>query len=167
MSIILGNTGRSCVSMNKFDKKKLIGSLCCPILTFLWGSIRSLSDLSWGADFTGKGAFRLTAFIAIIFGGILPVILTLTREIHTERYLKKRLIVIVLVYLVNRINNNITVAVAAFVGYMIVGVGAMMFQILKVQDEDTNGSERAVLMLSDPTVYWTLYWFLLYIINYL
>lgn len=150
--------------MYKFDKKKLIGSLCCPILTFLWGSIRLLSDLSWGADFTGKSSFRLTSFIAIIFGGILPVILTLTREIHTERYLKKRLIVIVLVYLVNMINNNITVPVFAFVGYMIVGVGAMMFQILKVQDEDTSGGERAVLILSDPIVYWTIYWFMLYIV---
>ena len=153
--------------MYKFDKKELIASLCCPILTFLWGSIRSLTDLSWGADFTGKGSFRLTAFVAIVFGGILPVILTLTREIHTERYLKKRLIVIVLVFLVNKINNNIPVAVFAFVFYMIVGVGAMMFQIFKVQDEDTSGGERAVLMLSDPTLYWTLYWFLFYIINYL
>lgn len=151
--------------MYKFDKKELIGSLCCPILTFLWGSIRSLVDLSWGANFTGKGSFRLTAFVAIVFGGILPFILTLALKIHTEQYLKKRIITIVIVYVANSFIGHIGVPVVMFVFNMLVGIGAVIYQIIKVQDEDTSSGERAVFMLSDPIVYWTVYWFLFYIIN--
>ena len=124
-------------------------------------------DLSSGADFTGKGSFRLTALIAILVGGILPVILTLARKIHTEQYLKKRIITIVIVYVANGFIGHIGIPVVSVVLYMLVGVGAVIYQIIKVQDEDTSGGERIVLMLSDPIIYWTLYWFLLYTINYL
>ena len=153
------------VSMYNFTRKELVGSLCCPALTILWCIIRVLTDLSWGAEFTGKGFFRLTPFIAFFVGGFLPIILTLACKIHTEHYLKKRLILIVIVYVFNGFIGLIGVPVVMFALYMTVGIGAVIYQLLKVQDEDTSGGERAVIMLSDPIVYWTIYHFIFWIIK--
>ena len=152
-------------TMRGFEKKELIGSLFCPALTLLWGTVRILVDLSWGAEFTGRGSFRLTAFVAVLIGGVLPFIITLAGKIHTEQYLKKRLITIVIVYIFNGLIGLIGYPVIMFPLYMFVGIGAVIIQVFKVQNEDTSGGERAVLMLSDPIVYWTIHWFMLYIVK--
>lgn len=149
--------------MRGFEKKELIGSLFCPALTLIWGLVRALVDFSWGAEFTGKGSFRLTYFAAILIGGILPIILTLAGKIHTEQYLKKRLIAIVIVYVLTSL-VSMGYAWVLFVFDMLVCIGAIVYQVMRVQDEDTSGGERAVMMLSDPIVYWTIYWFILWFI---
>ena len=42
--------------------------------------------------------------------------------------------------------------------YMIIlCAGAIVYQVLKVQAEETSGGERAILMLSDPGLYWLIY----------
>ena len=151
--------------MRGFEKKELIGSLFCPVLTLLWGLIRGLVDFSWGAEFTGRGSFRLTAFVAILIGGILPVIMTLAGKIHTEKYLKKRLIIIVIVYVVTGFINQIGYPVILFAYDMLVYIGAIIYQVRRVQNKDTSGGERAVLILSDPIVYWTIYWFVFWLID--
>ena len=53
----------------------------------------------------------------------------------------------------------------AFVFYMLLGVGAVVYQVLKVQDADTSDGERAVIMLSDPIAYWTIYNFVFWVIK--
>lgn len=53
----------------------------------------------------------------------------------------------------------IGVPVITLSAYMLAGVTAIIYQVLKVQDEETVGKERTVLFLSDPVVYWTVYWF--------
>lgn len=150
--------------MNAFTKRELIGSLFCPIYTFLWGTGRFLVDISWGI--TGKNSFRLATLTAIFIGGVLPVFLTLTLKIHTEQYLKKRLITIVVIYIANGFIGLIGYPIVMLPMYMIFGVGAIIFQILKVQEKDTLGKERVVLMVSDPIIYWTMYWLLYWTLNW-
>ena len=135
-----------------FTAKELFGALCCPFLAFLWGIVRWLNDLSLGEQFLGRGIFRVTYFLAM-FSGILTAILTLKLNLHTERYLKKRLIIIAAVIVMTGfINGNGHVGVMITLD-LLVYVGAVVLQILTVQDQNTFGAERAVLMLSDPVVY--------------
>lgn len=153
--------------MREFNRRELIESLFCPALTILWGSVRFFADLACGLKFTGEGSFRLTAIFAVFIGGILPVILTLKHKIHTEQYLKKRIITIIAVYVANSFIGHIGNSVTMFALNMIVGIGAVLFQILKIQDENTLGKERVVLILSDPIVYWTIYWFIFWFTEFL
>lgn len=153
--------------MRGFTKRELIGSLFCPALTILWGSVRFLVDLTCGLKFKGEGSFRLAAIFAVIIGGILPIILTLTHSIHTEHYLKKRIITIIVVYVANGFIGLFGNGVTMLALYMIIGIGAVLFQILKIQEENTLGKERLVLILSDPIVYWTIYWFIFWFTEFL
>ena len=109
----------------------------------------------------------MTAIFAIIIGGILPIILTLTHSIHTEHYLKKRIITIIVVYVANGFIGLFGNGVTMLALYMIIGIGAVLFQILKIQEENTLGKERLVLILSDPIVYWTIYWFIFWFTEFL
>jgi len=91
---------------------ELAMSLCCPLISFLWGVIRTFADLTGGASIGMIGT---------------PVIM--------------------------------------FALYMPVGVTAVIFQILKVQDNLNTAGERTVLIMSDPIIYWTIYWFLFWVIK--
>lgn len=154
--------------MSNFSRRELIGSLLCPFLTLFWGAIRFVNDiLILGMGFTGRDAFHIMYIVAFFIGGILPAILTLALGVHTERYLKKRLIVIVVVYLLDSGIGLIGYPVVMFSLSALVDVGAVLYQILKVQDEDTSGSQRAVLMLSDPVLYWLIYWFIFWFTYFL
>lgn len=151
--------------MRNFSKGELAGSLAVPMLTFLWGLIYTISRLSTGAEFLGKGSSHLAYPLAMIFGGALPVFLTLKFKIHTEDYLKKRLILIIIIRVIFGFIGHIGKIMPMFIFYMLFGVGAIIFEVFKIQDESTTGGERAVLMLSDPIIYWTLENFIMYFIK--
>lgn len=156
--------------MSNFSRRELIGSLLCPFLTLFWGTLRFVNDiLILGMGLSGKDTFHIMYIVAFFIGGILPAILTLALGVHTEQYLKKRIIVIVIIYVANNCIGMIGYPVMMIPLYVLVGVGSVVYQVVKVQDEDTSGSERAVLMLSDITVYWLLYyciyWFTDYVIK--
>lgn len=140
--------------MPYFTKKELIMSLCCPVITFLWGCHILLSG------------FPLIGLVALLIGGVLPVILTLRFKIRTDSYLLIRFIVIVVVYGLNRFFENFGfpggTSVSDFVLHMIVNVTAVLLQYLAVKDEDVTKGERAVLVLSDPILWWAIYYFVYY-----
>lgn len=143
-----------------FTRKDLIFSLACPVLTFLWGAVRFINDLSWG----GRSWVNFLCFFsAMIIGGLLPVALTLLLGIHTENYLKERLIVIAFTYVAFSLIGKIGIPLVMFIFYMLFGIGAVIFQLLKVQDESLSNIGRTVLIISDPIVYWTLRFFLIYV----
>lgn len=48
---------------------------------------------------------------------------------------------------------------SGFVLYTIVNVTAVLLQYLTVKDEDVTKGERAVLVLSDPILWWVVYYF--------
>lgn len=145
-----------------FTLKELVFSLACPALTFLWGAVRFIDDLSWGGRYWVD---FLSYFAAMIIGGLLPAALTLLLGIHTEDYLKERLIVIVVIYLANCFIGMIGVPLIMFIYFMLFGVGAIIYQVLKVQDEKLSGVGRAVLIISDPIVYWTFRLFLMDVVR--
>lgn len=59
--------------------------------------------------FPNNGGFPLVDLAAVLIGGILPAVLTLRLKIHTEKYLIKRLIIIVVIFAVNRFIRNLLV----------------------------------------------------------
>lgn len=151
--------------MSDFTKKQLAGSLCCPVLCFIWGLIRSLYDFSWGAEFTGKGIFRMSYLAAVLIGGIISAVLTLGFKIHTEYYLDKRLIVIAAVFVFHGIIGRFMLesVIILLIMYMVVSATALVVEFVKIHDANTDWGERTVLILSDPIIYWTAYWLVLYI----
>ena len=148
--------------MNGFTRKELIKSLVCPCLTVLWAVVYILNTLSWGGSFSGVGIHRMTYFFAIPIGGILPVILTLALNIHTEQYLTKRLFVIAFTVVAFSFIGHIGTDVIMLIFILIFGVGAVIFQVLKVHTEDTTARERVALILGDPIIYYTIDFAILY-----
>ena len=144
--------------MKDFLRIELIKSLFFPGLCALWVTVRFIDELLWGADFTAGNYFRPISYIsALVFGCGVPVLLTLTRNIHTERYFKKRLIIFIVMYVGLSFLNLISDQTLYTFYYLFFGVGSVVYQVFKVQGEDTPAAERAVLMLSDPVIYWTIY----------
>lgn len=149
--------------MNSFTKKELILSLLFPFLTFLWGVGNVITPIFFEGSikdsfvYTGTYFPNVTWVVAILIGGILPAVLTLTLKVHTEQYLKKRLCVLALIIVVFQIVNHVMSAFLVEIYMIILCAGAIVYQVLKVQAEETSGGERAILMLSDPGLYWLIY----------
>lgn len=139
-------------------------SLVCPFLCLLWGSARIIIYLADGerlTDFFVSHYFpNAVCFAAVLVGGILSAVLTLTRKIHTEDYLLKRLAVMGAVIVFHQIMIFIGNALIVEPCLSLAGAAAVIYQILKVQNEDTSGGERAVMMMSDPILYLTIFWIL-------
>ena len=153
--------------MVKFSGKGLAASLCCPCLSFLWGMIRLIYDLSWGADFGGKGIFRISYICAVLIGGLLSAILTLTLDIHTEYYLGIRILVIIGVFIFHSIVSRFVLgnSMVLLTMYMLVSAAGFIVQFKRVRDINTDAGESVILIISDPILYWTVYWLLLYLVN--
>lgn len=150
--------------MNSFSKKQLFMSLACPFLCFLWGSVRIISALTGGVRleeiFVSKYFPAGICFAALLIGGILSAVLTVTLKIHTEEYLIKRLAVIGAVIIVQQVLLFVGMDGRVFALVSLVEAAAVIYQVLKVQNEGTTGGERAVMMMSDPVLYWMIFWFL-------
>lgn len=111
--------------------------------------------------FVGKYFFNSICLAALLIGGVLSAVLTLTLKIHTEYYLLKRLAVIAAVIIVQLVLLILPLDAAVYdLGLSLLGAAAVIYQVLKVQNEGTSGGERAVMMLSDPILYWMIFWFL-------
>lgn len=144
--------------MKDFLRIELIKSLFFPGLCALWVIVRFFSELSGGVNFPAGNFCRPISYgSALIFGCGVPVLLTLSRNVHTERYLKKRLIILVVAYVALSLLNLISEPVLYAFYYLFFGVFFVVLQVFKVQEEDTPAAERAVLMLSDPVIYWTMF----------
>ena len=109
--------------MSNFSRRELIGSLLCPFLTLFWGALRFVNDiLILGMGLTGRDTFHIMYIVAFFIGGILPAILTLALGVHTEQYLKKRIIVIAIIYVANNCIGMIGYPVIMIPLYVLVGV---------------------------------------------
>lgn len=144
--------------MKDFLRVELIKSLIFPGLCALWVIVRFFSELTGGVNFLAGNFCRPISYgSALIFGCGVPVLLTLSRNVHTERYLKKRLIILVVAYVGLSFLNLISEPLLYTFYYLFFGVFFVVLQVFKVQEEDTPAAERAVLMLSDPVIYWTMF----------
>lgn len=150
--------------MTNFTKKQLAKSLCCPIMTFLWGFVGCIDALIYSLEFTSNGIFRWCFIAAIAVGGVLCTYLTLKIDIHTEYYLDKRLMLIAVVFVFHVIISRFMISNEIFyiVLYMLVGIIAYIVQFTQIRDENTDLGELTIIVLSDPILYWTMYWILIY-----
>ncbi len=144
--------------MKNFSGKQLAGSLFCPALSFLWGLVRLIDTLASGTGFTGKNLFRITFFGAVLIGGVLCTVLTLAFDIHTEYYLGKRSILLFAVIAFRAVISRFMVSnlMILLVLYLLVGIAAYIIIFAVIRDGNTDPGELTVLVLSEPTLYWTI-----------
>lgn len=141
--------------MNKFTKKELLLSLACNSLALLWAVAVFLVDFIGGANDGALLSVRLIYPIAALIGGVLPIILTITLGIHTERYFVKRAAAILVTGVaIQAVVNLLSIAAICLICFIGLCAAEILYEVLKIQDEATTAGERAVLMLSNPLVYW-------------
>lgn len=142
--------------MNGYTKSEFALSIACSSLTLLWAVARFVLDTIWHANNGNYISVRLVYPIAVLIGGVLPIILTITLRIHTERYFVKRVAAIVVaVVIIYSVSGPLMRFYWLFLVYQIgICLAGILFDVLKNQDEATIGRERAVLFLSNPLIYW-------------
>lgn len=138
--------------MRNFTVSALIKSLALPVFTFIYGLISLLGYIT--QSWEGFATINFYLPLAMMFlGGVLSALLTLFRDIHTERYFFKRLCVFAVCYVLWFVHLQMAVSVlSSIILFALIG-GKIVYEILKVQDEDTTSGERAVMLLSDPLMY--------------
>lgn len=127
-------------------------SLLMPSIVLLWYGSISISKLIVQDDKPLFSSFHIFCIIVSLIGGVLPIILTLSLRIHTERYMTKRLICFAAFYMFRNLMMGNPMVI--FVFELLIGVLIIIFEVFKIQDEQTTGGERAVVLLSDPVIYW-------------
>lgn len=140
--------------MSAFTKKELFMSLLMPTIVFLWYGSISVSKLIVQDDKTLFFPFHMFCIAVSLIGGVLPIILTLSLKIHTERYMLKRLVCCVFFYMFRNLMMGNPIVI--FIFELLVGGIIIFYEVLKIQDEYTTHSERAVLLLSSPVIFWVL-----------
>lgn len=150
--------------MKNFTPPQLIKSLIMPLFTLTYGAAALVGEAFAGAEaFTGFAAVRaiLTPLLLIVFGGLVPVLLTILKNIHTERYFLKRLcmygVCLALVFL----GGQLTFGIISTLLYVAIFGGDIVYELVKVMDEDTTKGERAVILLSDFYIWFCMDYFLM------
>lgn len=140
------------------DKSALLQSLIFPVIIIIWGVARTVTDFLYAGGisaFTRLDAlWRYVCFVTIICG-VIAIIITLAAKVDTSRYFFKRLIGICAMIAIYGVAMSFATSMLSAVFIGIVGI---VYQILKVQDDDSSKTERAVLMLSDPAIHLTVFW---------
>ena len=157
--------------MPYFTKKELIMSLFCPAIILLWGTYEFVFGIPWGRDLAEVGFWgwlsTLGDLARLLVGGVLPIVLTLRYKIRTDSYLLMRLIVIVVVYFLNRLIERYAfpgeTTVTFFLLHMIVNVTAVLLQILMFKKLDITKGELTVIILSDLCLWWAVHYFMLFV----
>lgn len=90
----------------------------------------------------------------LLLGGVLPALMTALGGIHTERYFLKRAIVIAVCFVIMQyvIYQMSVTVLSSLISFVFLGA-KIVYELLKIQDDETTGGERAVMLLSDP-IYW-------------
>lgn len=138
--------------MRNFTVSQLIKCLMLPLGTFVYGVAVFGEVILYGeVRFTGYAAVRFFYFplALILLGGVLPVLLTIFRDIHTERYFFKQLCVYVVCYAAIWFVGQMSFGILSTIYHIGIAAGKVVFELLKVQDEETTRGERAVMFLSD------------------
>lgn len=152
--------------MKNFTMPELLKSLAFPILTLVCGVWNFLGVL-WHLLFYEQELYRIVITIfwafAVIFGGVLPILMTVKFNVRTERYFFKRVISFAVCLGAIYLMNHTIYHTGVFGGiYIMVVIGSkVVYQLLKVEDKETTGVERAVMFLSDYIIIYGLDVFIL------
>lgn len=144
--------------MFKDDRTALLQSLFFPVIIIIWGIARTVTDFLYAGGisaFTRLDAlWRYVCFGAIICS-VIAIIITLCGKVDTSRYFLKRLIGICAMIAIYGVTMSFSTSMLPAV---FIGIAGIVYQILRVQDDDSGKAERAVLMLSDPAIHLTVFW---------
>ncbi len=136
-----------------FTPLECIKALIIPVFTALCGAFDLITGLILGkVVVSGIGIVSTLIFplLMILVGGVLPIILTLRLNIHTEDYFLGRVIVIVFGFpLVNVWYDR-----AGYVIYAVWGVVNLLFEVFnKSKYQQLTGEERAVMIMSNTMIW--------------
>lgn len=158
--------------MPYFTKKELIMSLFFPVIISLWGAFDFVFGLPWDRDPAELGfrnfLYPLVGLVMLLAGGVLPAVLTWRQKIRTDGFLFLRLIVIAVVYALNRLVERYAfpgeTSLTFFLLPLIINVTAVVLQIMMFNKLDNvTKSELTVIILSDPILWWTVRYLALYV----
>lgn len=150
--------------MKNFTKPELIKSLIMPLFTLVYGAVALVKDNPFGSMvFVGYTAVRSTYFplAMLFFGGLLPVLLTIMSNIHTERYFFKRLCMYGVCFALSFIGGQLTFGILSTLLFITIFGGDVVYELIKVMDEDTSKGERSVILLSDFFIWFCIDYFLM------
>lgn len=140
--------------------KPSIGSLAFPIGIIAYAAYKLIQyskyGLGLGSDFTVSWCFAA----AIVFGGILPIILTFALKIDTREYFLPRLIFyICTIAAVSIPKEFVSIPRGGFV--VLTAVSAALTMLYFYKFRPTRFSEWCVIFLSTPQIYMMIYYLLL------
>lgn len=91
--------------MKKLTKRQLLNSLVFPIITTVWACFKLFfKTILWG--FASYGIYEIVCIAAIVIGGILPSILTITLGIETGQYFLQRLFILLSTILIVSVSGE-------------------------------------------------------------
>lgn len=136
------------------------GSLAFPIGIIVYSSYRFISDSVYGLGLGSGMLFSLSFLAAIVFGGILPIILTIVLKVDTREYFVPRLIIYLSTFAATAvIPEFVDVPRGGFVLLTAVSSAVTMIYFYKICR--TRFSEWFVILLSTPQIYMMIYFLLL------
>lgn len=150
--------------MKNFTLPQLIKSLVMPLVTLSYGAAALADEISSGVTgFIGFTAVRSLYFplAVIILGGLLPVLLTLLKNIHTEQYFKQRLYLYGGCFVLGIAGRLLNFGIVSTLLFVAIFGGDIVYELVKVMDEDTTKGERAVILLSDFYIWFCMDYFLM------
>ncbi len=150
--------------MKNFTASQLIKSLIMPIGTFLFGAFGLGGEIISGSVyFTGYAAVRSLYYplAVIVFGGILPIVMTIFRNIHTEQYFFKRLFMYGVCFMLSIIGGQMSFGILSTLLFIVILGVDVVYELVRVMDEDTAKGERVVMLLSDFFIWFCIDYFLM------
>ena len=136
-------------------------SLAFPIGIIIWSGYQLIK---WNSSLLGIAVFVFkfpwVFAAAIILGGFLPIILTLTLKIETREYFLPRLIIyVVSVGVINISRPFVTVPRGGLV--ILTAVSSAITMLYFYQFHKTRFSEWCIIFISTPQIYMMAYYLLL------
>ena len=136
-------------------------SLAFPIGIIIWSGYQLIE---WNSSLLGIAIFVFkfpwVFAAAIILGGILPIILTLTLKIETREYFLPRLIIyVVSVGVINISRQFVSVPRGGLV--ILTAVSSAITMLYFYQFHKTRFSEWCIIFISTPQIYMMAYYLLL------
>ncbi len=139
--------------MKKLSRRQLLISLIFPIMTTIWGLFNLALNFFYNFvfDYRFFGLSEIVYISAVVIGGILCTVLTITLGIETGRYFLPRLLILISVIFVIAVVREFIDDVPMFEYILLIislVFGAVYFK------NKTTFSEWIIIFLSNPVLYY-------------
>lgn len=140
--------------MKKLTRRQLLISLIFPILTAVWGVYKFAVNLflNYMFEYQFIGFSEIIYIAAVVIGGILSGVLTVTLGIETGRYFLPRLLILISVIFVNSVVVESLIDIPMFSFVLL--IASLIFGAVYFKNK-TTFSEWIIIFLSNPVLYYT------------